>query len=62
MSSVIVMLVLTPKGQSMWRISLLRVNMKTIRTKRALNIAKKNTDLSLNSFNPAVIRACNVTK
>ena len=52
-----VMLVLTPNGQSMWRISLFRVNMKTIRTKRALNMAKKNTALSLNSFSPWVMRA-----
>ena len=52
------MLVFTPKGQSMWRMSLLRVNIKTIRTKRALNMAKKNTDLSLNSLSPAVIIAC----
>ena len=51
------MLVLTPNGQSIWRISLFRVSMKTIKTKRALNMAKKNTALSLNSFSPCATLA-----
>jgi hypothetical protein len=57
LSSVIVMFSFTPKGQSICKISLLRVNMKTIKTNRALNMAKKKTDLSLNSFKPAAMRA-----
>ena len=52
-----VILVLTPKGQSMWRISLLRVNIKTMRTNKALKMEKKNTALSLSSFRPRVMTA-----
>ena len=40
LASVIVIFSLMPKGQSMWRTSLLRVSMNTISTNSALNIAK----------------------
>ena len=58
LSLVRVLFSLTPKGQSMCRMSLFSVNMNTINTNSALNTAKKNTDLSLNSFSPDVILAC----
>ncbi len=48
---------LTPSGQLMYRVSLCSVNMKMMRTKSALNTEKKNTDLFLSSFRPAVMRA-----
>lgn len=43
---------LTPNGQSMCRVSLCRVNMKTMSTKRELKMAKKKTDLFRSSFRP----------
>lgn len=57
-SSMYVMLVLTPSGQSTWSISLLSCSKKTIRTNKALNMKKANTDLFLSSMRSAAIRAC----
>ena len=53
-SSVMVMFSLTPKGQSICRVSLCRVSMNTIKTKRALKILKKKTALFRSSVNPCL--------
>lgn len=60
-SSMYVMLVLTPSGQSTWSMSLLSCSKKTISTNKALNMKKANTDLFRSSIRSAAIRACKQT-
>lgn len=57
-SSMYVMFVLTPNGQTMWSLSLFNCNKKTINTNKALAMKKANTDLFLNSIKSEAIRAC----
>lgn len=57
-SSMYVMFVFIPKGQSTWSWSLLSCNKNTINMNKALNMTNAKTDLLRSSIKSAAMRAC----